>query len=179
MFSQFNPATGAVVQNAVPGLGIDWKVAGIADFDGDGKADIFWRNINGANAIWLMNGPQVKQVLNVAGLGTDWSIAGIADFDRDGKPDLLWRNIGGYNGIWFMNVNAVQRIANVAGVTPDWRVVGVADYNGDAFPDILWEQTVNGTRVVWMLNAGAYQSEAVLPGTGDIGWQVVNPTSSR
>jgi ELWxxDGT repeat protein len=179
MYSQFNVVTGAVVQNAVTGLGIDWKVAGVADFDGDGKADIFWRNINGYNAMWLMDGPKVKRVLNVSGIGNDWTLAGIADFDRDGRPDLFWRNIAGYNGIWFMKVNVVDRVVNVAGVTPDWRVVGTGDYNGDGFADILWEQTVNGTRVVWLLNAGAYSGEAVLPGTGDIGWQVVNPISNR
>jgi hypothetical protein len=164
----------------VTGLGIDWKVAGVADFDGDGKADIFWRNINGANAIWLMNGPVVKQVVNVPGLGNDWSVAGIADFNRNGKPDILWRNVAGYNGIWFMNKVAIDYVVNVPGVTPDWRIVGTGDYNGDGFADILWEQTINGTRVAWLMNAGVYQGEAVLPGTGDnIAWQVVNPVSLR
>jgi hypothetical protein len=79
-----------------------------------------------------------------------------------------------------MDKNVVSRVINVAGVTPDWRIVGTGDYNGDGFADILWEQTVNGTRVVWSMNAGIYQGEAVLPGTGDnIAWQVVNPVSNR
>src|SRR5438034_11067003 len=34
-----------------------WQVKGIGDFDGDGKADILWRNSStGENYIWLMNG---------------------------------------------------------------------------------------------------------------------------
>jgi len=33
------------------------KVQGIGDFDGDGKADILWRNLTtGTNSLWLMNG---------------------------------------------------------------------------------------------------------------------------
>ena len=168
-----------VMQSAVAGLGIDWKLAGVADFDGDGKADIFWRNIGGYNGIWMMNGAAVKEVLDVAGLGNDWALAGIADFNNDGKPDLLWRNINGANGIWLMNANAVAQVINVPGVSPDWRIVGTGDYNGDGHADILWEQTAIGTRVVWFLRNGAYQSERVLPGTGDIGWQVINPKSNR
>jgi hypothetical protein len=179
MYFAFDRSTSAVTQSAVAGLSTDWKVAAVADFDGDGKADIFWRNINGANAIWLMNGPKVKQVLNVAGLGIDWTLAAVADFDRDGRPDLLWRNIAGYNGIWFMKRNVVDRVMDIPGVTPDWRIVGTGDYDGDGFADILWEQNVTATRVEWLLNAGAYHSEAVLPGAGEPGWHVVNPKSNR
>ncbi|TMH93500.1 MAG: VCBS repeat-containing protein [Betaproteobacteria bacterium] len=36
---------------------LNWKIAGVGDFDGDGKADILWRNSStGENYIWLMNG---------------------------------------------------------------------------------------------------------------------------
>ena len=36
---------------------LNWQVAGTGDFDGDGKADILWRNLStGENYIWLMNG---------------------------------------------------------------------------------------------------------------------------
>jgi hypothetical protein len=179
MYFAFDRSTSAVTQSAVAGLSTDWKVAAVADFDGDGKADIFWRNINGANAIWYMDGPRVVQFKNFAGLGIDWSVAGVADFNRDGYPDILWRNVDGSNGLWLMRDNVIQEVRNLPGVTPDWRVVGSGDYNGDGFADILWEQTVNGTRIVWLLNAGAYWTEAMLPATGDINWKVVNPKSNR
>ena len=178
-FLYYGYNAGAVTQSAVAGVSNDWKVGAIADFDGDGKDDILWRNINGMNFLWHMNGPAVKGQAAVAGLGADWQLAGVADFNRDGKPDLLWRNINGANGLWLMNDAAVAQVINVPGVSTDWRIVGTGDYNRDGYADILWEQTANGTRVIWFLQAGVYQGEMVLPGTGDIGWQVINPKSNR
>jgi hypothetical protein len=40
----------------LPYLQDSWRVGGVADFDGDGKTDIFWRNAStGQNAIWRMS----------------------------------------------------------------------------------------------------------------------------
>ena len=37
-----------------------WSVAGIGDFNGDGDADILWRNSNGSLAEWLMDGSTIS-----------------------------------------------------------------------------------------------------------------------
>ena len=43
-----------------------WGVAGVADFDGDGKADILWRKDDGAASIWRMDG---RSYLGGGGIG--------------------------------------------------------------------------------------------------------------
>src|SRR5947207_6565396 len=73
----------------------NWQVAGIGDFDGDGKDDILWRNsVTGQNYIYFMNGtsilPSEGYIRTVA--DTTWQIVGVGDFDGDGKADILWRN---------------------------------------------------------------------------------------
>ena len=37
---------------------------GVSDFNGDGKADILWRDTGGNTYVWIMDGPHV-----VAGTG--------------------------------------------------------------------------------------------------------------
>jgi hypothetical protein len=39
---------------SVPGEA--WRIAAIADFDGDAQSDVFWRNPDGRGVIWYVNG---------------------------------------------------------------------------------------------------------------------------
>jgi len=56
----------------------DRQIAAVADFTGDGKADILWRNTrDGRNAIWEMDGVtfQAAHTLPIEA-DQDWQIAG-------------------------------------------------------------------------------------------------------
>src|SRR5712691_3928100 len=65
----------------------NWQVAGVGDFDGDGKADILWRNaLSGENYVYLMNGLTIKATEGFVRTVADqnWQVVGVADFDGDG-----------------------------------------------------------------------------------------------
>src|SRR2546427_84214 len=81
--------------NYVPGVPLAWRVADVADVDGDGKADVIWRHGGtGDVAIWLMDAETVKQSTVVApGVPLAWQIAGVGDVDGDGKADLVWWHV--------------------------------------------------------------------------------------
>lgn len=121
-----------------------WHIAGVGDFDGDGREDILWRNDNGA--IFDMLGASNGGVTNNGdassiSVATSWSVAGIGDFNGDGRDDILWRNS---NGAIFdmLGTNTGGFTSNgdnsSVSMTASWHVAGIGDFNGDGRSDILW-----------------------------------------
>ena len=75
--------------NALHGVSNDWQIATTGDFNGDGRDDVLWRNIDGRMTDWLgqANGGFVDNFANsYATVGTQWQIqpnpsgAGIWDY---------------------------------------------------------------------------------------------------
>jgi FG-GAP-like repeat len=147
-----------------------WSVTHIADFNGDGKADILWRKTDGTVALWLMDGLSVLANVTLLGANPDWSVSHVADFDGDGKADLLWRNNNGNVNIWLMNGTTVIAAAGLLGADLNWRVSHVADLNGDGKADILWRNTA-GNVSAWLMNGVNVTGAAGLLGA-DAFWSV-------
>ena len=71
----------------------NWQIVGSGDFNGDGRADLFWRNAGtGQNAIWEMDGQTVLSSGPMPGTPTGWQVEFIADYNGDWRDDVLWRN---------------------------------------------------------------------------------------
>jgi hypothetical protein len=84
----------------------NWKVAAIADFNGDGKADIVWRNaVSAGMGMWLMDGLNLADATSMRNTpDLSWRVVRAGDYNGDGKADILWRNVkNGNNAIWLMN----------------------------------------------------------------------------
>jgi len=77
---------------------LDWEQKGLGDFNGDGRADIFFQHkITGQVIVWFMaaDGTSVESsaVVDPAGWDmTQWYIGGIGDINGDGKADVSWRH---------------------------------------------------------------------------------------
>jgi hypothetical protein len=127
----------------------------VGDFNGDGKADLLWRDTAGNVTMWLMNGPSVTTSLGLGAVSTAWSIVGVGDFDGDGKADVLWRDASGNVAMWLMNGSAVVGNRFLGNVSTDWTVQTVADFDGDGRADILWRNTTSGVVSLWLMNGAA------------------------
>ena len=155
--------TGLLTAAAAAGGGVQLSVGALTiadvrnDFNGDGRSDILWRNVDGQMSDWLANasgnGGFTQNNANAAAVvPTSWQIAGTGDFNGDGRDDILWRNIDGQMSNWLATASGgfIQNNANAAAVVPTaWQVAGTGDFNGDGRDDILWRNT-DGALSEWL-----------------------------
>jgi hypothetical protein len=154
-------SSGMVVSGNATGNGY-WSVAGFADIDGDGTADIIWTGAGGETAYWFLNPDGSRKsagyVTNIRlPAGNYWRVCGFADIDRDGVPDLLWTGAGGEVAYWLLNANGTLKssgsvVSGNATGSGYWRVAGFADIDRDGTADIVWSGA-GGEVAYWTLNA--------------------------
>jgi hypothetical protein len=107
----------------------EWHIQFLADFNGDGKDDILWRNDSGEVYVW---NSQAGSGVGYVGQGlgftpNDWHIAGVGDFNGDGKADVLWRNDNGDVYAWKSQAGSAVAFngQDLGVVGNEWAVVHV------------------------------------------------------
>ncbi|HET6912112.1 MAG TPA: FG-GAP-like repeat-containing protein [Rhodanobacteraceae bacterium] len=129
-----------------------WNIIGVADINGDHKADLIWRNsTSGKIAYWLMSGAVPTLKSPTLAISQDYHVAAIGDFDGDGKADLVVTN-----GLQIILLHSTdtgfvqQPISSQPG--SDWQIVGAGDVDGDGKADLLWRNTSTGSLAYWLMN---------------------------
>jgi hypothetical protein len=152
----FTPATGPFFFS-VPDT--RWRIALVADFDGDRRADLFWRNTaTGQNVMFAMNGPYVNMARSGALLtvaDTGWQAVAAGDMNADGYADVMWRHSTlGANVFWLMNALTVLPASTFIVSIPDlgWSIRGMGDFNADGRADILWNHAGTGLASYFMMS---------------------------
>ena len=131
-----------------------WSVAGIGDFNGDGRDDILWRNGSGDLTNWLSQTSDYGFAKNAAAsvwVPTGWTVVGISDFNGDGRDDILWRNDDGQLTDWLGQAyDGFASNPNASVWVPtSWQIAGTGDFNGDGRDDILWRND-DGQLTNWL-----------------------------
>lgn len=147
----------------------DTQLAGIGDFNGDGRSDLLWRHGdrtldlwfagekgNAARPTWSNGLPAADQPVEPVGDG--WAVKGVADFNGDGYSDILWWHDATLRmDIWYMR-HAI-RIGNayMGGLVIDtgWKIQAAGDLDADGRADLLWRHDTAAWLSVWF--TGRYE----------------------
>jgi hypothetical protein len=169
-----NSATATVTVNAAAPPPPPVRIRG--DFDGNGHADVLWRNsATGEVRIWLMN---MWNPISAVALPTvadlNFQIGGVGDFNRDGQMDIVWRNYAtGQNLVWIMSNTTVASTLNLPAVTDlSWRIESVNDFNRDGYADLMWRNYTSGLNTVWLMSGGTNVSGANFTTVTDLSWHI-------
>jgi len=114
-----------------------WSVT-VADFNGDGNADLATANQNGSVSVLLGNGDGTFQTAaNYPAGTTAWAIAS-GDLNGDGIPDLVTANYGGANvSVLLGNGDGTFQPAVSYPAGPSPQHILLADFNGDFKLDVV------------------------------------------
>jgi hypothetical protein len=149
------------------------KVTG-RDLDGDGKADLVWRNTgDGSTAVWLMDGVTIASTGFPGGVPAAWEVVGVGDVDGDGKADLIWRNATtGTVAVWLMDGVMVTSTGFPGSASTDWEIHEVGDVDGDGKADLIWRNANDGNTAIWLMDGTVTASTGILGGV-PAAWQIV------
>ena len=147
------------------------------DTNGDGKADILWRNTNdGRNWMWTMDGMSANKSAGINVIADQaWTIAGRGDFNGDGKSDILWRNQEtGRNYIYLMDGFTIKQRGELNYVyDTKWKIKEVMDLNGDGKDDIIWRHEGRGDTWIYLMDGIKPGVSKASLKVADLNWQIV------
>ncbi len=101
--------------------GASWQPMLIADLDGDGIDDIFWRETTGVNAVWRSG--VIGQAVFLPGVGLDWHPLGAAQIFGDGRSNIVWQRDDGLVAHWRMSSSWVPTAFFVTTVPAGWALL--------------------------------------------------------
>ena len=123
----------------------NWRLAGLADFDGDGRDDVLLRHgTAGTWRLYRMDGRRI-QSSSMPGFTTNrlWRVAGVGDFSGDGRAEVLFRRV---DGRWGRQSAAATGPPAAVRLPADWhwRLAGIGDLDGDGGDDVLVRHDQDG-----------------------------------
>ena len=162
--------------------GVNFRVLGVADFDGNGKSDLAYQDKSQGDTGEVRIWPDfvIANSLLLRTVKRTWDVQAVGDLDGDGYADFVWRYLGfsadrpddtGVSYIWFTNGRSVTQVRKRGGAPLNWKLIGALDFNGDGADDMVY---VSPDRQVRLLMATPDRTCAnVSGGTIPLGFSVV------
>jgi hypothetical protein len=141
------------------------QICCVADFDGDGLADLVTFNRTGGAIYFWKNTGSMQFALQTAytvSAASGWLPVGAARLNgANAPPVLIWRNAGtGEMAAWFMSAFTWASVVSLGNPGGDVVLSGFGDFSGDGRADMLLFNTSNRVVGFWQSN-GARQPASV------------------
>jgi FG-GAP-like repeat len=141
------------------------QICCVADFDGDGLADLVtFDRLGGVIYFWKNTGSLqfVLQTSYRVAVGSGWLPVGAARLNGPSAPPaVIWRNANtGEIAAWFMSAFVWSSVASFGNPGGDVVLSGFGDFSGDGRADLLLFNTTNNVVGYWQSN-GAQQPGSV------------------
>jgi len=150
-------------------LGIAALPALAADFNGDGKQDLLWRNHTGNAVVWQMNGLAVASRFTVSpARDSGAAIVGGGNFFGSSPGAILWVDSSNQLSLWRVGNGVVQQSCAVA-VDPGWSFLGIGDVDGNGIDDVAW-RLPDGSVNVYLMNGCVAPQTITLAATANAAW---------
>jgi RHS repeat-associated protein len=161
----------------------DWKIGGVADVTGDGKADLVWQNrTTGETGAWIMNGTSLQgwAPMGSTGPGGEWELGGLANMAGDASPDVVWHNrLTGQTGVWAMSGTTIVAWVEMPWVEgAGWQIGDAADVTGDGRPDLVWQNRATRQVAAWVMGGNASGRNSLTTYAYDDRWNLPIRVSS-
>jgi Fibronectin type III domain len=152
------------------------QLAGMADFDGDGRGDLLW--VRAGAELGYTSGSTLRsvsdpiQLVDLGALAVDERVLGAGDFDGDGDGDVLVASGDAVRAR--LTAASAAPTVNELGTASQAVLAGIADFDANGSEDIAWRSSTGGL-VLWLMDRGSLAAsvEVALPevldpiGTGD------------
>ena len=155
---------------------LDWRVAGIGDFDGDGRDGVLLRHLGGAWRLYPMEGRRAiaERVANPDFTGeAAWRFVAVGDFNADERGDILLRHT---SGRWRWQTSTGGAATSTHPALPRdwrWRLAAVGDVDGDGDDDMLLRHVDGRWRTHSALDGKALAGTPNMP--NDLAWRIAAP----
>jgi hypothetical protein len=151
----------------------DWRLAAVADVDGDRAADMILENGAGQIAFWSKAKPQ-RSITNSIDRhpGPDWRLLGAGDINGDRTDDLVWMSKTGLVEYWQMRNGERKFRYAIDNTSTDWRFVGLGDLDANGSDDLVWLRD-DGRMRYWPIHQSQHIGARPLSASAETGWTAI------